>query len=294
MLTIFTIPKTNEGHIGIIQRNATASWLQLRPKCEIILCGNDPGVAELAAEYGTKHISNIARNEYGTPFLSSAFERVLSVAENRFICYANADIIFFSDLLSCLQRITFPRFLMAGQRWNLDVTAPICFDEPDWEQRLKAEALIRGTRDVPGAIDYFVFQTGTVGKLPDFVVGRPRWDNWFIRQFRVSGMPVIDATRANMVLHQNHSYGHVPQRRDGTKWEGPEADYHSTLMGNEELLYTLLDSTHMLTDKTLLPAVEYKYLRRRIVRFFYRSKALFRLLRPFARLVDTAMTKLRF
>ena len=32
MLTIFTIPKPFVGHIGVIQRNAIISWLNLSPK----------------------------------------------------------------------------------------------------------------------------------------------------------------------------------------------------------------------------------------------------------------------
>jgi hypothetical protein len=53
MLTIFTIPKPFRGHIEVIQRNAIESWLRLRPQCEIILCGDDPGVAEAASEYSS-------------------------------------------------------------------------------------------------------------------------------------------------------------------------------------------------------------------------------------------------
>src|SRR2546428_763993 len=123
MLTIFSIPKPFRGHIGTIQRNAIQSWLQLSPRCEVILCGNDPGVAEAAAEYGVKHLPHIARKEYGTPFLNSAFEHVQQVATERLIAYVNADIIFLSDLMASVKRITAQRFLMVGQRWELDVRA---------------------------------------------------------------------------------------------------------------------------------------------------------------------------
>jgi hypothetical protein len=46
MLTIFAIPKPFRGHIGVIQRNAICSWLELRQACEIILLGDDEGTAE--------------------------------------------------------------------------------------------------------------------------------------------------------------------------------------------------------------------------------------------------------
>ena len=73
MLTIFTVPKPFDGHIGIIQRNAIQSWRCLRPACEVILCGDEPGTAETAAALGTDRIPAVDRNEFGTPLLSSVF-----------------------------------------------------------------------------------------------------------------------------------------------------------------------------------------------------------------------------
>jgi hypothetical protein len=39
----------------------------LRPQWEIILLGDDEGTADTAEEFGTEHIAEIARNEFGTP-----------------------------------------------------------------------------------------------------------------------------------------------------------------------------------------------------------------------------------
>ncbi len=49
MLTIFSIPKPFEGHIGIIQRNAIQSWIALSG-CEVILCADEYGTAEITYE----------------------------------------------------------------------------------------------------------------------------------------------------------------------------------------------------------------------------------------------------
>ena len=75
MLTIFTVPKPFKEHIGVIQRNAIYSWTQL-PGCEIILFGDDDGVAETAEEFGVKHVSDIEKNEHGTPLLDFVFEKL--------------------------------------------------------------------------------------------------------------------------------------------------------------------------------------------------------------------------
>ena len=74
-LTIFTAPKpfTNP-HIALIQRNAIRSWLSLGPQVEVILLGEEDGLAEAAAELGVKHLPEVARNASGTPLVSSMFD----------------------------------------------------------------------------------------------------------------------------------------------------------------------------------------------------------------------------
>ena len=45
MLTLFSTCKPFHGHNGVIQRNALKSWRLLHPDIEIILFGDDEGVA---------------------------------------------------------------------------------------------------------------------------------------------------------------------------------------------------------------------------------------------------------
>ena len=70
---------------------------------------------------------------------------------------------------------------MVGNRWNVDITSPLVFDQPDWEENLRALVLHEGYRLARGWIDYFVFSRGAYGPdLPPFVIGRVYWDNWLI------------------------------------------------------------------------------------------------------------------
>src|SRR5690606_5406703 len=79
VLTIFTIPKPFEGHIDVIQRNALESWCRLDAQVEVILCGDDPGVAEAAQDLGMKHLGVLPCTDYGTPLLDEAFRQVLGL-----------------------------------------------------------------------------------------------------------------------------------------------------------------------------------------------------------------------
>ena len=264
MLTLFTLPKPFAGHIDVIQRNAIQSWLKLQPACQVILCGDDPGIAQAAREYGVGHLPDLPRNAYGTPLLDGAFARVQEMAAHPILCYVNADIILLSDFIRSVQRIPWKRFLMVGQRWNLDVAAPLDFDNPGWEASLRQQVVQAGHLYPPMGSDYFVFARNGLGDLLPFAVGRPGWDNWMIYHARQVGIPVIDATPANMIVHQNHDYRHVKDSYRENVYDGPEADQNLALMQGNRTRFILLDSTHILTKHGLLPAWSPAHLARRV------------------------------
>jgi hypothetical protein len=264
MLTLFTVPKPFKGHIEVIQRNAIKSWLQLRPACEVILVGNEEGTAEVARGYGVRHLPDVARNEYGTPLLNDIFEKAQHSATHDLLCYVNADIILMGDFIKALQRVDSlrSRFLVVGQRWDLDVRDPLDFDA-NWEARLRARTVAEGTPHLMTGIDYFAFPCGFWNEIPPFAIGRTAWDNWLIYRARAIGSRVIDATNAVLVIHQNHDYSHSPQGADGV-WKGPEARYNLVLAGGKSHLFSLLDATWVLTDRgRMRPALTVEHLRRR-------------------------------
>ena len=245
MLTIFSVPKPFDGHIGVIQRNAIRSWTALEPTCQVILCGDERGAGEAAAEFGADRIPNIERNEFGTPLLSSVFRSVEERATHDLLCYANADLIFFPDLLDTVRLVAaaYERFLIAGDATNLDIREEL---RGDFEEELRRRAAVAGTVRGRMWIDYFVFPRGSVGHLPAFAVGRPRWDNWMIWRARSMRVPVVDASASTLVLHQDHGYGHVFQAR-GERWDGPEGDRNLGLLEFEERAFSLDDATHRVT-----------------------------------------------
>ena len=245
MLTVFAVPKPFGGHVGVIQRNAVRSWLALHPDCQVLLCGDEPGTAEAARELGIEHLPDVATNEFGTPLLSSVFESVERRADHDLLCYANADIVFFDDLLDVVRAVASQhrRFLLAGGALDLDVTQELAFDDVgvrDLEARARREGTLRGRLWV----DFFVFPRGSIGRLPEFAVGRPSWDNWMIWRARSLRMPVVDVTDAATVVHQSHEYGHVRQVR-GSRWEGPEGDANFELVRWEERCLSLDNATHI-------------------------------------------------
>lgn len=256
MLTIFALPKPFHGHIAIIQRNAIQSWLRLRPPCEIILFGNDEGTAEVASEFGIQHISEVARNEYGTPLLNSLFEIAQRSASHNLMAYVNADIILLSDFLKNVSQVRLDRFLLAGQRWDLDATELLDFNNPEWESHLRSAVSDRGSLHPLTGVDYYVFPRGLWDKIPPFAIGRTSYDNWLFYKARALGVPVIDATQVITSIHQNHertysSLGLQSPQGENDLTRGIESKRNLELAGGYSHIFTLKDATHILTSHGL-------------------------------------------
>jgi len=253
MITLFAIPRSFNGHIGLIQRNAIASWTRLRPLPDIILFGDEPGVEETAAEYHVRHERVISRNASGTPLISDVFTKAASLGTHELQCYVNADIILLSDFPEAVRCVDerWRSFLLVGRRWDLDITDRITF-EAEWESALRRMVGSSGRLHAETGIDYFVFRRGLWGEIPPFAVGRTVWDNWLVYRARARRAPVVDATGAITAVHQNHDYPEFP---GVGAWNGPEAERNLQLAGGYGRAYSLSDSTWQLTRNRLVPAV---------------------------------------
>jgi len=247
VLTLFSIPKTFKGHMGVIQRNAIESWTKLEPRPEIILLGNDEGTMELARGLGLRHLPNVARSDHGTPLLGNLFRQAEAAATWPYMCYVNADIILLSDFLRAAKIVQrkFSKSLLVSKRINLDIAEKLNFGTR-WEEAIKLRASATGKDEHYTGIDVFVFPKGMYPQIPDFAIGRLWFDHWLIKAVREQNLPVVDASLVAPVLHQNHDYGHVAGGKEQV-WRGEEAERNFQLYGGVEHAYTLLDVTHEVT-----------------------------------------------
>jgi len=243
MLTIFTIPKPFKGHIDLIQRNAIKSWLKVQPQCEVILFGDEEGVAEAAAEFNILNIREIKKNEFGTPLLDSVFNSAQKIAKNKILVYINTDDVLMGDFMPAIQKIDKSLFLLSGQRWDMDIKEAIQFDKIDWEEKLRDDIIKNGRIHRPSGMDYCVFPRHLEHKLPSLAVGRPGWDNWLIYRAKSLKIPVIDATETVTVVHQNHPSIYHPL--------GKEAKINFKLAGGFTHMMTLRDADWVLTARGL-------------------------------------------
>jgi hypothetical protein len=247
-ITIFTTPKPFASpHIDIIQRNAIQSWSKLGQDIEVILVGNEQGMAQVAAEYRVRHLPDVTCNEYGTPLVSSIFELARQASNSPLLLYVNADILLLPDILRAAHVLLerYREFLLVGQRWDLDVRKPLLFDS-NWAIRLREDVLVRGRRHVPAGSDYFLFPRHLFSDLPDFAIGRAGWDNWMIYHAVTQTWPAIDGTHDVMIVHQDHDYGHLPGGRPHYDLE--ETSVNAVLGGGLRNMYMMLDTERELIN----------------------------------------------
>ncbi|HAX68876.1 MAG TPA: hypothetical protein DCY14_04660 [Anaerolineae bacterium] len=252
LITLFSAPKpfTNP-HIAMIQRNAIKSWTLL-PDVEVILLGEEQGLAEAAKELGVKHIPNVERNANGVPLISSMFKLARENSTSELLCIINADMILMSDFVEAAKKVKGLRskFVLLSQRWDLDVTAPLDFSG-DWSRGLRSMVNGQGQLHRPAGSDFFLFPKSCYTDIPNFIIGRAGWDNWMIYKARKENWAVIDCTPSVMIVHQNHDYAHLPDGKP--HYEHPETNENIRLAGGQaNVRYTILDASHQLVDGKLI------------------------------------------
>lgn len=251
LITLFSAPKPfTDPHIAMIQRNAIKSWTLL-PEVEVILLGEETGLADTAKELGVKHIPSVERNANGVPLISSMFELARENSNSEMLCIINADVVLMPDFIEVARRSRMLRdkYVLLSQRWDLDMTAPLDFSG-DWSHGLRSTVNGQGQLHRPAGSDFFLFPKDCYTDIPNFSIGRAGWDNWMIYKARKENWAVIDCTPSLMIVHQNHDYAHLPGGK--SHYDHPDTNENIRLAGGQaNIRYTILDSTHQLADGKL-------------------------------------------
>ena len=287
LITLFSAPKpfTNP-HIAMIQRNAIKSWTLL-PDVEVILLGEEIGLAEVAKELGVKHLPAVARNKSGTPLISSMFQLARENSNSDLLCIINADMVLMPDFVEAARRSRMLRdkYVLLSQRWDYDITKPINF-AAGWESQLVEAVRKQNQLHRPAGSDFFLFPKACYADIPNFIIGRAGWDNWMIYKARAEKWAVIDCTPSVMIVHQNHDYSHLPGGKP--HYEHPDTNENIRLAGGQaNIRYTILDSTHQLANgKLTRPKLTYlRFMRKvelflRAIFFFLPEKMIENIARP--------------
>ena len=125
----------------------------------------------------------------------------------------------FLDTLDIITSVLRHRFMIVGQRRDLDVKGDIDFSNPSWENNLRKEVAERGGLHSVCGIDYHIFEKGIGTNMPSFVAGRICWDMWFLSEALRIGYDVVDATGKIFAIHQKHTYTRTAGKAKGRRGE---------------------------------------------------------------------------
>jgi len=250
-LVIFTAPKPfTDPHIDLIQRNAIRSWLQFGDRVEVVLIGDEEGIAAAAEEFQVSHRGNVRKNSWGTPLVNSIFSLAREATKAPVLLYLNADIILLPGFIDIVRSIdeSEDEYLLVGRRTDLDIEQPLSFDS-GWDQKLELRARQHAGKTSYTAIDYFVFPREIFQEIPPFAIGRAGWDNWMIFNAQDQGWKTIDLSPSTTVIHQNHDYRHLPGGKPHYKLE--ESKLNVQYGGGETHIYDLLDLKWEYSDQKI-------------------------------------------
>lgn len=225
----------------MIQRNAILSWQHLGDEVNVFMIGDEPGMAEFAAESGVQHLTQVECNPLGTPLVSSIFAMARQMSTSPILAYVNADILLTPQFVEAARQVfcQVKQFLIVGQRYDLNQQVPIDFS-PGWDLYLLSDLQRRGRLHPPAGSDYFVFPRPCFTDLPKFAIGRAGWDNWMLFHARMQHFPVVDATASIIVIHQDHDYSHLPNGQP--HYRLPETSENIRLAGGPRTIFTLADA----------------------------------------------------
>ena len=238
LITLFAIPKSFSGssdHTTIIQTNAIRSWIRLAPLVEVVLVGDEPGIALAAERLGVRHSDRLEYNRRGTPLVNSAFETVRSMSESPLLAYCNSDVILTDDFLSTMQRLVELKqekpFVAFGRRIDLKIESEVNFDTDGGMSELVARAKSEGQIVSQICKEYFVFPRSVFQDIPAFAIGRGNWDNWMVHSAKQESIPVINVSHQVTAIHQLHNYKHANAHRRNVYVTGTEAKSNQQLAG---------------------------------------------------------------
>ncbi|MBE7173354.1 MAG: hypothetical protein INR73_22470 [Williamsia sp.] len=258
--TLVAIPKPFTGETAVLQRAACKSWASI-PGLEVILAGDEEGIAETCRAFMFQHIRDVMRTEQGTPRLNDVFTKAREKATTPLLLYVNADIILGPEIIRAAQHMPFPDFLLAGRRYDV---------EP-WEEEADADynawhhyAINQGILLPACSSDYFLLPVASriFVDMPPLVVGRSGWDNWMMYRARELSIPLIDGTEGVISIHRKHGYNHIQRNMEDkpySSWDGVESRLQIAILG--ERLLDLGFATHRMDGQQQVHPVKKGYSR---------------------------------
>jgi len=159
--------------------------------------------------------------EFQTPTLDCVYLKAPQVARTRLVMFTNSDIVYKRDLLTTAHKLSGIGAELVGVGLRMDVHYPwrLDYSNPQWSERLDEIVVASGVLHEEKAMDYFMFLTEFPPRMPPFLIGRVRWDNWLVAWYTGSKSAVaIDVTAGIKAIHLNSAVRSESASRAGNDY----------------------------------------------------------------------------
>ncbi|XP_052061772.1 uncharacterized protein LOC127701840 [Mytilus californianus] len=220
---------------NIVHNNTMHNWRTLGSDILPVLFLSDEfkNVRETFIRNGWKVFAIEHSSSDGTPILRHFFSVIHRKYQSKYIGYANADILFTSDLRSSLnlidkQRQAIPNenvIFISGCRFDIENITSKDISSYDKILQIKEDS----KKHPPSGQDYFITDFNYPwGGIPDVVVGKHKIDNWLLINAIENSHTAIDASVGITAVHQTVDLG---------SWESGKMNSNSSdHLYNENLL----------------------------------------------------------
>lgn len=248
MITLFTTFRSFEDPVySKIQNNAVQSWGKIKPFIsEFFVYGDDFGVKDLCEQNNFTYLPNIQKDHKNTPYLNDMLQETERLTKNDLILLISGDIIVSQERFeSCIKLIQnkFDQFCICSAKVHISTEEEIDF-EKDWEKDLTSNAF-----DFHAG-DFFLFNKGFFGQIPNFLVGRCRADRWLFK-YAISKNVLIDATDTIKIYHHRHHYNwNYNENDESYKYNAELYDNNGIEIEGVEKYVSIFDANYKI-DKSL-------------------------------------------
>jgi len=245
MISFLASPKPFIGIAKDQQYHAIRSWLASTENAEVILYGDSAGISEAGIELGVKVYKNIDCSLSGIPYFGAIVAHAAQNAQHDLQVYINSDILI-SGIHLALKAIDFKRYLLIGQRIDLDHNVFIDLSKENWVHELVGIVRMgKAKLHLPTGIDYFAYRKGMWENLPPIIIGRAGYDNALLAYCIMNNIPIIDGTYTVTALHQYHDYSHI-EGGEKVVMQGSEAMHNLTQAGGTRSRTMVSDATYVI------------------------------------------------
>ncbi|XP_060073237.1 uncharacterized protein LOC132553050 [Ylistrum balloti] len=209
ILTLFTSvdpdPKHNEVTVRTLQ-----NWGSFMPYINIVMFTNDSRIKKQSRDHGWTVFPVMSVGVEGIPVLKAMFQKVIQNFSTPYYGFANGDILFTETILESMlaARKYFnhdENVMLTGRRINVP---HLTNKELVSYKFMEKAAKERGNLFVISSEDYFITTKHFPWhSIPNFVIGRPAYDNWLVAHARCNHIKVVDMTNSILAIHQTTETG---------------------------------------------------------------------------------------